>query len=187
MSADSTPPEGDGEPRLSWRDRELLSALRRLANSRAQVQSLEADLEKHRSVAPVDPADVRQVEALESELTKLQAKASARFGGGAARERIPEVEMQQRLLLERLGYESYAAFQARARGADASTAAVDTGYVDFARRELAAAEEAYEQLLAMPDEEDDALPPSRRPHAASTPDGRERPSTIDLTRGESSA
>ena len=66
MSGDSsTPPDEGDEHRLSWRDRELLSALRRLANSRAQVQSLEAELKSQSSVAPPDPADVRQVETIE--------------------------------------------------------------------------------------------------------------------------
>ena len=187
MAGDSSAPTDEGdEHRLSWRDRELLSALRRLANSRAQVQSLEAERREQRSVAPPDPADVRQVETLEAELTKLRVKASARFGGGAARDRIPDLEMQQRLVLERLGYDSYAGFAAGGHRAAVKSEPVDTAFVDFARRELAAAEEAYDQLLAMPDEPDDALPPSRRPRPTAS-DAGDRPSTIDLTRGENSA
>ncbi len=116
---------------------------------------------------------------------KLRSKASARFGGGAARERIPDLEMQQRLVLERLGHDSYAAFEQAGRRPAPTTEPVDTAFVDFARRELADAEEAYEQLLSMPDEDDDALPPGHRAHLSS--DAEDRPPTIDLTRGESSA
>jgi hypothetical protein len=172
MSADSsTPPAGEDEPRLSWRDRELLSALRRLANSRAQVQSLEAALEQQREIAPTDPADVERVEAFEAELTKLRAKAASRFGGGAARERVPEVEMQQRLVLERLGFASYADFTAAGGRAKPAVEPVDPAFLEFSRHELASAEEAYEQVRAMPDDEPDAPPTPTR-------------STIDLTAGD---
>jgi hypothetical protein len=173
MAADSsTPPEGGGEPRLSWRDRELVTALRRLANSRAQVQSLEAALERQRQDPEPDPADLQHAQSLQAELVKLRAKASSRFGGGAARERIPEVELQQRLILDRLGFDSYDELEAAGRRPAPAAEPVDTAFVEFARRELADAEAAYAQLLSMPDDGDDALPPTR---------------TIDLTRGESSA
>jgi hypothetical protein len=191
MAADSpTPPAGDSEPRLSWRDRELLSALRRLANSRAQVQALEAAMEQQQGVAPPDPADAERVGALEAELTKLRAKAGGRFGGGAARERIPEVEMQQRLVLERLGFASYADFTAAGGHAAPAVEPVDPRFLEFARHEVAAAEEAYEQLLSMPDDDDANPAPSHRAEgrvADERPDVADRPRTIDLTSGENSA
>ena len=57
-----------------------------------------------------------------------------------------------------------------------------------AERTLAAAEEAYDALLAMPDDIDDhpAAPTAkpREPEAASEPRVRDFPRTIDLRRGE---
>lgn len=177
MAADQSSPDHGDEPRLSWRDRELLTALRRLANSQAQVQSLEAAMVLQAGAVSTDPADVGRANALEAELTKLRAKASSRFGGGAARERIPEVELDQRLVLERLGFLTYADFQAAGGRVAPAADSVDPAFVEFARRELAAAEEAYEQLLAMPDDVDDS---------PAAPLAKPRP-TIDLTRGENSA
>jgi hypothetical protein len=188
MTADSTPPSDGDEPRLSWRERELLTALRRLANSQAQVRSLEEAMRNQSAVAPPEPGDVERIEALESELEKLRAKAAGRFGGGAARDRLPEVEMQQRLVLERLGFESYDDFVVAGRRPVRADERVDPAILDFARRELHAAEETYAELLAMPDDVDEApAAPQRikrdfgeRPD----PDEAEMPATIDLTRGE---
>jgi hypothetical protein len=174
MADSPTSPAEGSDPRLSWRDRELLTALRRLANSRAQVAGLEATTAARAQVPVPDPADVRRMHDLEDELVRLRAKATARFGGGAARDRIPEVEMQQRLVLERLGYDTLAELDRAVEEAADAPDPVDPAIVDFARRELAAAEEAYEQLLAMPDDEDDALPPGRVRSTES--------STIDLTK-----
>ncbi len=189
MAADrSTPPDDADDHRLSWRDRELLTALRRLANATAQVQALDAARVRQAAAPAIYPADVEQVEALEAELTKLRAKANSRFGGGAARDRLPELEAQQRRLLERMGFDSYAAFRARPADNQSAAEPVDPAIADFARRELAAAEEAYDALLAMPDDIDDhpAAPTAkpREPEAASEPRVRDFPRTIDLRRGE---
>lgn len=155
MAADrSSSSSSDDEPRLSWRDRELLAALRRVANSRAQVQSLEAALERQREVEPPDPEDPARAQELHAELGRLRAKATSRFGGGAARDRIPDVELQLRLVLERLGYQSYGEFEAGGRRAAPDPDHVDPALVDFAHRELEAAEKAYEELLAMPDDDE---------------------------------
>jgi hypothetical protein len=186
----STPADDADEHRLSWRDRELLTALRRLANATAQVQALDAARVRQAATPVADPADVSRVEALESELTKLRAKAGSRFGGGAARDRLPDLEAEQRLVLERLGFDSYDAFRARDTAEPAVTDAVDPAIADFARRELAAAEQAYEELLSMPDDIDEhPAAPTAKPRE-DLPDDRpvvrDFPRTIDLRRGESS-
>ena len=86
---------------------------------------------------------------------------------------FPDVELQLRLVLERLGFDSYDAFEAAGRRPVPTTEPVDTAFVEFARRELADAEAAYEQLLV----------DARRGRRTALPPTR----TIDLTRGESSA
>jgi hypothetical protein len=89
MSMSDTPdhPAGEAdERRLTFKDRELVVALRRLANARSQVALLGEKLEQHRD--------------------------------GRGRPVAEEV---------------------------------DPVFIEFARRELAAAEEAYHQTLALPD------------------------------------
>jgi hypothetical protein len=135
--------------RLSFKERELLTALRRLANAQSQVKALE---DKQAAAHRWDPADAARVEELEAELSKLRSKASSRFGGGAARERIPQAELEQRLVLDRLGFASYEEFRAADRKPPPEDQ-VDPVFLDFARRELAGAEEAYQQVLALPDME----------------------------------
>lgn len=164
MVADPTASSDDDAPRLTWRERELITALRRLANSRAQVGALEEAQRDGPAPPRAEPGDVELVDRLHHELERLRAKASSRFGGGSARDKLPDVEMQQRLVLERLGFGSYEEFVAAGRRPAPRPDPVDPAILDFARKELAAAEEAYAALLAMPDDESAAA--------------------IDLTRGE---
>jgi hypothetical protein len=179
MTSDSpSSPDGD-EPRLTWRERELLAALRRLANARAQLQTLEDEQSRHPVAPTLDRADVDQVESLETESAKLRERLNHRFGRSAARDRLAEVEMQQRLVLERLGFDSYTEFAARETRPQKAPDAVDPALVEFARHEVEAAADAYAQVLALPVELDDGdtTIDSRRA-VASVPDV---PRTIDLT------
>jgi hypothetical protein len=192
VNPESTSSSDDGEPRLSWRERELLTALRRVANSRAQVQALDEATQRHASGPAPLPGDVERVDELERELAKVRAKASSRFGGGAARDRLPHLEAQQRIVLERLGFDSYDAFVAAGRRPPSAAEPVDPAIVDFAHRELEAAEAAYAELLSMPDDVDDApaaplFPYKRDPGSTgsdATGPGEGEPATIDLTGNE---
>jgi hypothetical protein len=179
MSSDSPSSPGIDEPRLSWQERELLAALRRLANAQAQLHALEEEQSRHPMRPALDAADVERVESLEAELAKLREKAGHRFGRSAARDRISEVESQQRLVLERVGFDSYADFAARDAPAVLAAEAVDPALVEFARHELEAAEEAYAQVLALPGDLDAAdADGARSPSIAAVPDAAP---TIDLT------
>jgi hypothetical protein len=186
MSSDPLSQTGGDEPRLTWRERELLNALRRLANARAQLRTLEDELARHPDRPTADPDDVERVETYEAELRKLRAKAASRFGGGAARDRVPEVEARQRVALERLGFDSYGAFAAsghRARDTAAGDAG-DPALVEFARHEVDAAAAAYAEVLALPDENVPA-PAASTPGAEPDTAGRSgRAPTIDLTSPE---
>jgi hypothetical protein len=178
MSSDSpSSPDGD-EMRLTWRERELLAALRRLANAQAQLRTLEDERSRQPAPPTVDPADAEHVKALEAELNRWRERANHRFGRSAARERLADLEAQQRLVLERLGFDSYAAFASRDASAATMPPPVDPALVEFARHEVEAAAEAYAQALALPvelDETDAAAPRDRR--VTSVP----VPHTIDLT------
>ena len=153
MSTDPPTLADPGEaPRLSWQEREIVSALRRIANARAQVARLEARLAEQLSRPGPDPTDSALVEQLQKEIEQVAPRAAARFGGGAARERLAELRNRQREALERLGFADYAAFSA-AGGGLAPVDDVDPVFVEFARREVRDAEEALAQVLALPGDE----------------------------------
>ena len=93
--------------------------------------------------------------------------------------------MEQRLVLERLGHDSYDAFVAAGRRPAPNPDRVDPAIVDFARRELEAAEKAYAELLSMPDDAFEE-PAAERPRLTKRDFGTEPvdddlPTTIDLT------
>ena len=91
-------------PRLSWREKELVAALKRLAGAQSQVALLEERLAAQARATVPDPDDARRLEQLEAELVKLRHKANSRFGGASALDRLAELDMQQRLVLDRLGF-----------------------------------------------------------------------------------
>jgi hypothetical protein len=136
---------------LTWYDREVLAALRRLANARVQLAVLETQLATQAAVPSTDPRDAGAVERLQVEIDALAHKARSRFGGSSARERVAELRREQATLLDRLGFASYEDFTA-AGGLLAPAEQVDPVFVDFARRELASAEAAWQEVLELPEE-----------------------------------
>lgn len=156
MPPDEVPPSrpSPAEPRLSFKERELLAALRRLATARSQLEQLEEKLAAQRQRASWDPEDLARVDSYQAEIEKLRQKAQSRFGGGSARERLAEVELQQRLIFERLGVVSYEQLQELRRAPANSADEVDPVFVEFARRELADAQEAYRQALLLPEQDE---------------------------------
>lgn len=133
------------DPELSWHDKELLKVLRRLANARSQLDLLEAQAG---GGTPLDPADVARAEELHDEVLQLRGKSQSRFGGGSARERLVDVEAQERLVLERLGVASYDELQERKKAASGGSD-VDPAMLDFARREVTSAEQEWQEVAAM--------------------------------------
>ena len=131
---------------LTWHDREVVGALRRLASARSRLQQL---TEQGSPVggAKVSFEDVEELEHLEGEIAALAAKSKARFGGGTARERRAALQARQRAVLDSLGVPDLAAARVAATESDAP--GVDPVVLDFARRELAAAEEAWEEIQAI--------------------------------------
>ncbi len=139
----------DGEPsaaspaRPTWQEREIALALQRLASARVRVASLEEELATPAAaVAKAGPADIGRLEELHGEITKLKPKASSRFGGGSARQRVNELEVQERLILERLGVDSYEAYVVIAEQ-PAAPPAVDPDVMAFARKEFESAQQAF--------------------------------------------
>lgn len=154
MSPDNTP---DSPPaKQSWQERERNLALLRMANAQANLAGLEEQAEgPGAALAAVDADDLVLVESIEDELVKLRVKATARFGGGAARDRIGDLEYKQRLVLDRVGFntfEQYAAVRDTPAGAG-----VDADVLAFARREFQDAQQAFLDIanLDMPEREPD--------------------------------
>lgn len=148
----------DPELTLSWQEREIIGALRRLANARSNVLGLQAQA----GGPPLDEQDVARVEALAGERVELQPKAESRFGGSGARERIAEIEGELRLVLERLGVADVD--ELRDRVARQGSDAVDPQVLDFARRELDAALQAWREIRDL------VLPPSEATEAEAADD-----------------
>lgn len=183
----SSPRPSPDEPRLSFKEREMLVALRRLANARSQLAQLEEKLAAQQQRAAWDPDDLARVDSYQQEIEKLRQKAQSRFGGASARERLAEAELQQRLILERLGAASYEELQELRRAPASAADEVDPVFVEFARRELAAAEEAYRQVLLLPDEADPAVVSSVDDGLLDDlPEIPDYPPPIDLTHPEAS-
>jgi hypothetical protein len=151
--------EQQSEPAaLSWHERETLGALRRVANARSQLAALEAE----KPPAPLDPETARALEQNRAALDKARAKTGSRFGGGSARSRVTDLEANERQLLDHLGMASFDAYVSRRDQPPAAIA--DHAIIDFARRELQAAEAAWleVQTLELPDEEEEPAPPERQ-------------------------
>ncbi len=154
---------------LSWAEQEVVDALKRLA----RAQSAMADLEARAAEATTptfEAADVERLEALQGQLGQARAKAAGRFGRAAARERLDELELAERLVLDRMGVGSYADYRAAIEAPHVE--AVDPLVLAFAERELASARSAWLEVQAL------EIPPAEpaEPEPAAEPGV-----TIDLT------
>jgi len=166
------PPEVQAAPALSWAEREVLGALQRLARAQANLASAQAQGEAA-DAATFDPVDVQRLEELHAELAAARAKASGRFAKGAARQRVRDLETTERLVLGRLGVDSYDDYRSQA-AARVDHQVVETEVIDFARRELASAQQAWREVQALEVDDGDASVFDGRPVVAAAPD-------IDLT------
>ncbi|HVN51788.1 MAG TPA: hypothetical protein VMT43_10170 [Acidimicrobiales bacterium] len=140
-------PDAPEAPALSWAEREVLGALRRLARARANLAAAEAKLVDG-DAATFDPADVERLEEVHAELGAARAKAAGRFAKGAARQRVRDLESTERLVLGRLGVASYDDYLALAATREGNHV-VESEVIDFARRELASAQQAWREVQAL--------------------------------------
>lgn len=149
-------PAGDGaadRAELSWQERELIAALRRVALAQSQLQTLEEAAAEAVPAVPFDHEALRELESIHAELVAARDKGRSRFGGGHARERAAQLEQRQQELLDRLGATSVVEAQAMA-ATPPPAEVVDPAVLDFARREVLAATKAWDEVRALD------LPPS---------------------------
>ncbi len=150
----ATPAEGEApasetsEPTLSWTEREMLDSLRRLARARAQLAAAEGHTGDARP-RPFDPAAVAELERIHRELVEARAKATGRFAKGGARQRVRDLELAERQVLDHLKMATYEDYQARAAALPSAPAEVDPDVVAFAQRELASAERGWREARAL--------------------------------------
>jgi hypothetical protein len=135
-------------PTVTWAEQEIVTALRRLAAAQAQLATAEAEYEEAQvEVARrTDREDLTRLEEIHRELMEARARASGWFGR-SARDRVPALEMAEEVVLHRLGAATY--LEARARAAEASVAEADTHTLEFARRELHAAQAEWREVQAL--------------------------------------
>jgi hypothetical protein len=148
----------DAPVSLSWQENELVNALKRVANARSQLVTLEAEAAVAAKAPHVSAADAAALTANHAQLVQAQAKARGRLGGGAARKRLPELEATEARLLRSARMATYDDFEAW-RLAPNPEPTVDLALLDFARREVTAASNALAQIqsLELPDVEPDEL------------------------------
>jgi hypothetical protein len=147
--ADDTHGGHEQGKKMSWQERETMLSLARLANARANLATLEEQAAGPVDrLATADPVDRARVEAIETEIDKLRAKARGRFGAGA-REKIGELELQQRLILDRIGFPSFDAYRAAVDTPVDAVVGVDATQLEMARREFADAERAFIEITSM--------------------------------------
>lgn len=137
---------GDDDDTMTWHDREVVTALRRLASARSRLDQLQS-AQPDGAGPTVSAADLAILTELHEDIERLAAKAKSRFGGGNARERRAELQAKERMVLQRLGVADYA--EAREAARPARPQEVDPEVLAFAERELAAAEEAWREVQAL--------------------------------------
>jgi hypothetical protein len=134
-------------PALSWVEREVLDSLRRLAIAQANLAAAEAQGEAADATS-FDPADVERLEEVHVDLAAARAKAAGRLKKGGARQRVRDLETTERLVLGRLGVDSYDEYRSLA-AARVHHQVVESEVIDFARRELASAQQAWREVQAL--------------------------------------
>ncbi|MFN8038256.1 MAG: hypothetical protein U0Q07_03500 [Acidimicrobiales bacterium] len=155
-------PAGDGadeRAELSWQERELIGALRRLALAQSQLQTLEEAAAEAVPAPEFDHEALAELEAIHEELVAAREKGRSRFGGGHARERAGQLEARQAELLQHLGASSLVEAQAMA-AVPPPAEVVDPAVLDFARREVLAATKAWDEVRALELPPADDAPPT---------------------------
>ena len=121
---------------------DLADARRRLDDARSAL----ADAERQVRVPELDRDDVRVLEDAHAVVLDAQEKADGRFGGGRARQRLDEAREEEQVVLDRLGFLTYADFVMGTSILNVD--AEDEARLEAARDELAAAEDAVAALSA---------------------------------------
>ncbi len=118
-----------------------IAAEGRVAEARQAV--IEAEVEYNQPV--LTPEQITKVEAAHAAVLEAQDRSEARFGGNRTRKKLEEARNEERRVLERLGFSTYADYMmsSSSRGVGPANRAM----LDSARTRLAAAEE---ELAALP-------------------------------------
>ncbi|MCU1356272.1 MAG: hypothetical protein JWM89_1690 [Acidimicrobiales bacterium] len=118
-----------------------LAAEERVAMAKRAVVEAESDFNQ-----PVlTPEQIAKVEAAHNAVLEAQDRTEGRFGGGRSRKRLDEIRIEERRVLERLGFSTYADYMmsSSSRGVGPANRAI----LETARSQLA---HANEDLAALP-------------------------------------
>lgn len=119
---------------------EEYAAEQRVADARQAV--IEAEVEYNQPV--LTPEQITKVEAAHAAVLEAQDRTESRFGGSRNRKKLDDARNEERRVLERLGFSTYADYMmsSSSRGVGPANRAM----LDAARNQLRAAEEALASL-----------------------------------------
>lgn len=114
---------------------EEYAAEQRVAEARQAV--IEAEVEFNQPV--LTPEQIAKVEAAHAAVLEAQDRSEGRFGGGRVRKKLDEARSEERRVLERLGFSTYADYMMSSSSRGVGPA--NRGTLDAARANLAGAEQ----------------------------------------------
>ncbi|MGI8754592.1 MAG: hypothetical protein ACR2MB_01780 [Acidimicrobiales bacterium] len=107
------------------------AAEQRVATARHNVTDAESDFNQ-----PVlTPEQIARVEGAHAAVLEAQDRSEARFGGGRARKRLDDARSEERRVLERLGFSTYADYMMSS--SSSSVGPANRAVLDIARQALA--------------------------------------------------
>lgn len=122
-----------------------VSPVERQAEERLdQARQTAAEAESEFNQPVLTPEQITKVEASHAAVLEAQDRAEGRFGGGRAKKRLEELRGEERRVLERLGFSTYADYMmsSSSRGVGQANRAI----LEAAQGNVSAAEEELEQL-----------------------------------------
>ncbi|MBX3286788.1 MAG: hypothetical protein KF703_15670, partial [Actinobacteria bacterium] len=122
-----------------------VSPVERQAEERLDVaRQTVAEAEAEFNQPVLTPEQITKVEAAHAAVLEAQDRAEGRFGGSRAKKRLEELRGEERRVLERLGFSTYADYMmsSSSRGVGQANRAI----LDQARVNMSTAEEELEQL-----------------------------------------
>ena len=124
-------------------DRGVPDAERTADTQLAQARRSLAEAEIVANQPLLTPGQIAKVESAHHDVLEAQDRSEARFGGNRARKRLDDLRSDERRVLERLGFSTYADYMMSSSGRDMSSSRTS---VEVARTAVLAAQEHLDSL-----------------------------------------
>jgi hypothetical protein len=142
------PASGDGAARGTWHEREIATALQRLATARANLSGLEEAQAAAGPLGDVDEDTRSRLSALDAEIRSLVPLSVGRKGRHA-RARIDELSRELDAAASLAGLGDAERYRTARATFDVAGGGVDPTVLAFARREAEAAEAAFLEITSL--------------------------------------